>query len=314
VQRYGLLVVWALVVAVFGALVPESFLTLDNLSAILGSQAVAAVLTLGLIIPMTTGDYDLSVAFNLTLSAMILAVLNVNYHWPIGPAIVVALGAGVVVGLVNGFVITYFGIDPIIVTLGMGTFVGGVVLWISSSNTISGVSPALVKGVIGIRFMRIPLEFYYGLFVCILIWYVFEFTRAGRLLLIVGRGRSVARLSGIKVTRVRIGALIASGLLSAVAGVLYAGTSGAADPVSGTQLLLPAFAAAFLGSTTIMPGRFNPWGSLVAVYFLVTGITGLQMLGVQGFVVDLFYGGVLVLAVVLSQIARRRQALDEELR
>ena len=309
-QRYGLLMVWAAVAIIFSILAPASFPTVDNLSAILGSQAVAVVLTLGLIIPMTTGDYDLSVAFNLTLSAMIVAVLNVNHGWPIGDAILIALLVGAGIGLFNGLVITYFGIDPIIVTLGSGTFIGGVVLWISDSNTISGISPLLVKSVVGTRFLSIPLEFYYALVVCTAVWYVFEFTRVGRLLLIVGRGRNVARLSGVKVERVRVGALVASGLVSALAGVLYAGTSGAADPTSGTQLLLPAFAAAFLGSTAIMPGRFNPWGSTIAVFFLVTGISGLEMLGVSGFIVDLFYGGVLVLAVVLSQIARRRQALD----
>ena len=93
----------------------------------------------------------------------------------------------------------------------------------------------------------------------------------------------------------------------ALGGVLYAGTQGAADPVSGTSLLLPAFAAAFLGSTSVIPGRFNPWGSLVAVYFLVTGITGLVFLGVSSFVQDMFDGGALVLAVTLSQIVRGRE-------
>ena len=96
-------------------------------------------------------------------------------------------------------------------------------------------------------------------------------------------------------------------LLAILAGVLYAGTQGAADPVSGTSYLLPAFAAAFLGSTSIIPGRFNPWGTLLAVYFLVTGITGLIFMGVSTFVQDIFYGAALVLAVTLSQIVRGRE-------
>jgi ribose transport system permease protein len=90
--------------------------------------------------------------------------------------------------------------------------------------------------------------------------------------------------------------------------VLYAGTTGAADPTSGISFLLPAFAAAFLGATTLMPGRFNPWGAIMAAYFLQTGITGFQLLGVESFVQQLFYGGALVIAVALSQVARRRQA------
>jgi ribose transport system permease protein len=145
---------------------------------------------------------------------------------------------------------------------------------------------------------------------CIIIWYVFEYTPLGRRLLFVGRGRSVSRLSGIRVGRLRWGALVASGTLAAVAGVVYAGTTGAADPSSGLQFLLPAFAAAFLGATAIQPGRFNPWGSIIAVYFLVTGITGLQLIGVKSYVQQLFYGGALVLAVALSQLARRREVRE----
>src|SRR5579884_1986257 len=225
----------------------------------------------------------------------------------IGVAILAALVAGALVGLINGAFILVFRIDSIIVTLGSGTFVGGVVLLISGSNTISGVSQHLVDWVIVKRLLGIPLEFYYGLLLCLVMWYVFELTPLGRRLLFVGRGRSVARLSGINVSRVRLGALVTSGVVSAVAGVAYAGTTGAADPTSGEQLLLPAFAAAFLGATTIVPGRFNPFGSLVAVYFLVTGITGFQLLGAQSYVQSLFYGGALVIAVALSQIARRRQ-------
>jgi ribose transport system permease protein len=311
-ERYGLLLAWGAVIIFFSVLPKTShiFATSANFSTIFGSQAVIAVLTLGLIIPLAAGDYDLSIAFTLTLSGMVVAILNVNHHWAVGLAILAALASGLVIGLINGWLIVFFGIDSLIVTLGSGTFIGGVVLWISGSNTYSGISSSLTDAVITNHFLGMPLNFYYALALCVVLWWLFEFTPLGRRIIVVGRGRNVARLSGVNVGRVRWGALVASGLISALAGVLYAGTSGAADPTSGTQLLLPAFAAAFLGATAIVPGRFNPWGAFVAVYFLVTGITGLQLLGVQTFVQSLFYGGALVVAVVLSQIARRRQALD----
>ncbi len=311
-QRFGLVVAWVAVVALFGGLQPATFLSLANLSAVLGSQAVVAVLTLGLIVPMTAGDFDMSIASVLTLSSMTLAVLNVNAHWPITAAIAASLAIGLGVGLLNGLVTTLVGIDPFIVTLGTGTVAQGVVLLISGSNTISGVSPGLVTAVIGDSFLSIPLAFYYALGLCVVLWYVLEFTRSGRLALFVGRGRSVARLSGVHVRKVRVVALAASGLISAFAGILYAGTSGAADPTSGTQLMLPAFAGAFLGATVVQPGRFNPWGTLVAVYFLITGITGLQMLGAQSYIQDVFYGGALVLAVAASHLVRRRRFAAEE--
>jgi ribose transport system permease protein len=239
---------------------------------------------------------------------MTLAILNVDHGWSIWTAIVAALAVGLLVGLINGALVVLFDIDSLIATLGTSTFMAGVILWMSNSQTISGVSDSLINIVVVNRFLGIPLEFYYGIALGLVLLYVFEFMPVGRRLLFVGRGRSVARLSGIRVTRLRWGAFAASGLISAFAGVLYAGTLGSADPTSALSFLLPAFAAAFLGATTIMPGRFNPIGSIAAVYFLVTGITGLQLLGVQTFVQQLFYGGALVLAVALSQLARRRDA------
>jgi ribose transport system permease protein len=306
-QRYALVVAWAALIVVFGILRPNTFLTPDNFASIFGSQAVLLVLTLALIVPLTCGDYDLSVASILSLTAMEVAVLNVNHGWPIGFAIAAALATGLGVGLVNGAIVVGFGLDSLIVTLGTGTFVQGVVYWISGSNTISGVSSGLTEWVILKEIFGIPIVFDYGLLLCVLLWYLLDFTPLGRRMLFVGRGRTVAQLSGVNVSRIRWGALGASGLISGLAGVLYVGSTGAADPTSGGGFLLPAFAAAFLGATCISPGRFNPWGSLTAVYFLVTGITGLQILGVQGFVQELFYGGALVIALALSQFTRKRR-------
>ncbi len=301
-RRGGLLVAWGTVVVLFGALEPDTFLTAANFQTIFGSQAVLVVVTLGLLVPLTAGDYDLSIASVLTLSAMVVALLNVEHGWPIGWAIVVALLSGVAVGIVNGGLVVLLRLDSFVVTLGMSAFVSGVVLWISGSRTIGGVSDALVRPVTVSRFLGIPLGFYYGLALCVVLWYVFEFTPFGRRLLFVGRGRNAARLGGVRVARARIGALVASGTFAAAAGILYAGTTGGADPSSGASYLLPAFAAAFLGVTTISPGRFNPWGSFVAVYFLWTGITGLQLHGARSFVQQLFYGSALVLALVLSRL------------
>ncbi len=306
-ERFGLIATLVALIAIFGAINPDTFLTWANFSTILGSQAVLVVVALGLIIPLTANDFDVSIANVMTLSAMMVAVLNVNKSVPIGWAILAALAMGLAVGAVNGFFIVVFRIHSLIVTLGVGTFLHGVALWISDSMTISGISSVLINAVIVTRLFGIPLEFYYALAICVTLWYLFEYTAIGRRILFVGRGREVARLSGINTDRVRWGCLIASSLLGALAGVLYAGTQGAADPVSGTSYLLPAFAASFLGSTSIIPGRFNPWGTLLAVYFLVTGITGLIFMGVSTFVQDIFYGGALVLAVTLSQVVRGRE-------
>lgn len=308
-ERSGLVIAWILAITVFGILSPTVFLTQENFSTIFGSQAVLVVLALGLLIPLTAGDYDLSIAGVLALSSMLVAVLNVQQGVPLGFAILAALAAGALVGAINGAFVTLIGIDPFIVTLGTGTILNGLVIWLSNSQTISGVSNTLVDAVIGTRLLGISLGFWYGLVLCAVVWFVFEYTPLGRRLLFVGRGRRVASLSGFNLTRLRWGALIASGTISALAGVLYAGVTGGADPSSGASFLLPAFAAAYLGATAIVPGRFNPWGSIIAVYFLVTGITGLTILGAASWVQDVFYGSALVLAVALSTLSRRRAGI-----
>jgi ribose transport system permease protein len=306
-ERLALLLAWAFVIIVFGAVRPTTFLTWANFSAILGSQAVLVVVALGLTLTLTAGDYDLSIASVLSLAGTVLAVLNARNDVPIVWAIAAALAVGAAVGFVNGFFVIYFRINSMIVTLGVGTFVHGVTLWLGNQETISGISSGLVEAVIVRRLFGVPLSFYYALTLCVIIWYVFSYTVLGRRLLFVGRGREIARLSGIRVDRLRWGCFIVSGLMGAIAGILYVGTVAAADPNSGLSFLLPAFAAAFLGATSINPGRFNPWGTMISVYFLVTGITGLSILGVSTFIQDLFYGGALVVSVTLSQIVRGRE-------
>ena len=270
---------------------------------------MVVVLTLALIIPLTTGDFDLSVASTMGFSSMVIAVLNVQQEVPILGAVFVALLVGALIGAVNAFFILYFKVFSLIVTLGTGYFVAGLILWIADGGTVAGVSMDLVKAVILTRFLGVPVAFYYALALTVALWYLFQFTVLGRRMLFVGRGAEVARLSGVNVTRVRAGALIASSVLAAFAGVLYTGMRGVADPSSALAFLLPAFAAAFLGSTAIYPGRFNAIGAFVAVYFLSTGIMGLNFLGVDSFVQNLFYGGGLVVAVAISQLIRGRKEM-----
>lgn len=309
-EKYGLIGAWIVLVLAFGLAAPTLF-TWPPYASMLGLNAIIVVLTLGLIVPLTAGDFDLSVASTLTLSAMLAAMLNVRAGLPIPLAVMIALASGAIVGAVNAFFILYFRIHSLIVTLGVGYFLNGVVLWVSGSSVVFGMSlTPLVKVVFSTKLLGVSLQFWYALMLTVLIWYVFEHTAAGRRLLFVGRGREVARLSGVKVDRVRALSLIASGLIAAFAGVLYTGMRGSADPNSGLAFLLPAFAAAFLGSTAIYPGRFNAWGAFVAVYFLSTGILGLNFLGADSFVQNLFYGGGLVVAVSISQLVRKRQAMD----
>jgi ribose transport system permease protein len=307
VERFGLVIVWIAVILLFGAMRPDTFLTWSNFSTIFGSQAVLVIVTLGLVVPLTAGDFDLSIAQVLTFVSMVTAILSAKLAVPLWVIIPTVLALGALVGAINGALTLYFRVHSLIVTLGVGTFLHGITLWISDSQTIGGVARALMQWSIIERFLGIPIAFYYAIGLAAAMWYVLSYTAFGQQLLFTGRGREVGRLSGIAVGRVRLLSFVASGVMGAIAGLIYTGTTGSANPSSGTTLLLPAFAAAFLGATCITPGRFNPWGSVVAVYFLVTGINGLSVLGFRTFVQDLFYGGALVVAVMVSQLVSGRK-------
>lgn len=305
IESLGLPIALMLVIVGFSIAMPDTFATVGNLQAVLGSQAVLLVLALGLLFPLVAGEFDLSAAAILSLSAMILAVLNVQLGVPIVPAAIVALLVGIAAGALNGVLVVVIGIDSFIATLGVSTVLLGLVEWLSAGTTVTGVDSTLSQATIGTRFGGLALSFWFGLLLTVVVLYLLDRTSYGRRLLFVGRGRAVAELTGVRVSRLRFGAFVMSGLVASLAGILYVGTLGGADPTSGQSFLLPAFAACFLGATSIRPGRFNAIGTFIAVYFLIAGITGLQLLGARNFVQQLFYGGALIVAVSVSILVRR---------
>lgn len=298
---------WLLVVLGFGIDNPSHFLTLANFSTIFGSQAVLFVLTMALLVPLTNGDIDLSVGSLSGLVSMLVVVLNVEHAIPIVWCCLIGLVVGVAAGLLNGYACVRFNADPFIITLGTGTVFAGLSELLSNEQTITGVSSGLTKLVFTDELLGIPLEFYFGLVIMLIGWYVLTFTPFGQRALFVGQSRDVARLSGFRVERIRMQGFVVAGFVAAIAGVFFAGTTGSASPGTGAVLLLPAYAAAFLGLTTIQPGRFNAIGSGIAVYFLATGVAGLELLGAQNYVQDLFYGAVLVIAVIISRVLAKRR-------
>lgn len=302
--RYGLICVWIALGVVFTFAAPGRFLTAANIGNIFGSQAVLVVITLGLMFALSAGEWDLSVGGTVGLSLTIVGVLNGLHHWSIWLAVLIALAAGLVVGAVNAFFVVLADVPSLIATLGMATLLAGVSYGISNL-TISGLDQTFVD--LGQKSLfSIPYPFYYSIALALIVWYVFRWRPFGRYLFFVGSNRDVARLSGIRVPAVRVRALLLSSLFAALSGVILAASLGATGPSIGPDYLLPAFAAAFLGSTTISPGRLNVWGSVVAVYFLITGVTGLQLLGAPSWIQQVFYGAILMIAVALSRLARRR--------
>jgi len=142
----------------------------------------------------------------------------------------------------------------------------------------------------------------------LILWWLLEYTPAGRYLYSVGGNPQAARLAGIRVGRITTGAFLISGFVAALSGILLAAELGSASPDVGTPYLLPAFSAVFLGATQILPGRVNVLGTLIAIFLLATGVKGLQLAGAPGYINDLFNGVALIIAVALAVRSRRRKA------
>lgn len=305
-SRFAVLGVWVLLAVLYGVLAPSTFLTAGTAQTIFGSQQALVFLTASLLCTIIVGEFvDLSVASNFGFAAVIVAVLNVDLHWNVWLAAIAAVLAATAVGAVNAVLIIRLGVNTIVVTLGMGTFLLGLGLWMTNLTPISGL-PGDFAQISLLPLLGLPLGFWEGLVLMLGFAYVMWFTPLGRNMRFIGANREVSRLAGIRVNRIRYGSFLAAGVIAGIGGVLSSAATGGFDATVSQSYLLPVFAATFLGTAILEPGRFNPLGTLLAVYFLATGILGLQLLGAAAWVSSVFYGGVLVIAVTLSTVLHRR--------
>jgi ribose transport system permease protein len=189
----------------------------------------------------------------------------------------------------------------------MGTLLTGIALWMSNLNTIvlpsTGFSKIALLPVGGLF-----ISFLYGAALAVAFAYLLGFTPLGRHMRFVGASREVSRLSGVRVNRIRFGSFVAASALSGIGAVVTVAALGSYNATTSDSYLLPVFASVFLGTAVIQPGRFNPIGTWIGIYFLTTGITGLEDLGLQTWVSDVFYGGVLVIAVTIATLLRHRSS------
>lgn len=299
VAKYGIIIAWIVEIAIFAMIEPSSFFTASNFREIASSQADLVILALAVVPTLAVGEVDLSIASVMALSATLFGRLNGVDHISVALSLLVALAASLLTGLISGLITVYLRVRGIIVTLGMGTFVLGMTVEVSHSLTVGGISLAVQKAM-NHQLFGISLAFYYAFIMVLICWYLFRHTPAGRWMLFLGFNREVARLSGINVSRLRVVGFVLGSLIAGFAGIVAIGIAGGADPSSFQPLLLPAFAATFLGSLIFTPGRVNSFGSMVALYFLATGVVGIQLLGVGSWIDDAFYGGALVITVALS--------------
>lgn len=310
IGAYGLLALAALLFLAFSITLPDTFPTLDNISAILSNQSIPALLALGATIPIATGKFDLSIGYGLGLAHVMTMrlVVTEGWSWPVA-CLVVVLG-GAVVGAVNGAVVEFARIDSFIATLGTGSIMYAFTGWITDGARIvpgpHGL-PTAFTDLYDSRFLGLPVSAFYVLALTAVLWLLLERLPLGRYLYVIGSNSRAAELVGIPSRRYVVHAFVGSGLVVGAAGVLLAAQQQIGNPSVGMDHLLPAFVGALLGSTTIRPGRANALGTLVAVTLLAIGLAGIGQLGARFWVTPLFNGTTLIVAVGLAGYAARRQ-------
>jgi ribose transport system permease protein len=308
--------VFVVIFVIFSIWVPDTFLSGDTWRALISSQAITAMLAVGLVIALSAGAFDLSIGAALGFGSILVAWLLAKRSVPIVPAVVLTILGGAVVGLLNGLLVVKARIDSFIATLGMSSILLAMIAWISSSQQILGLSNSFQKlGTTEIFGLTLPV--YLMLAVALIAWYVLECTPIGRHVYATGGNTEAARLAGVRTLAVVVVALVCCGAIAAFSGLLVSSSLGTGDPTIGSAYLLPAFSAAFLGSTQFRGGRFNVWGTVLAVYVLATGVKGLQLAGAPVWIPDLFNGVALLLAVGLAKYqgtARRAGAVKRLLR
>ena len=302
-SRGSLLIVWALVILGFALYEPKTFLQAGTFQTIFSSPVELIFLALALVVTFCVGEFDLSVAGLMGLSGTLVSLLAVNHGFNPWAATVVAVAASAFVGFVNGFLVVRLGVNAIVVTLGTGTLAIGVALWLTNLNTINGLpasfSRMAIYGVGGIS-----VSFFYGLALTILLTYILVATPLGLRMSFVGANREVARLAGVRVNRIRLGAYVFSGLISGVGGIVLAATLGGYDPAPRRPTCCLR-CRRFPGHCGDPARQVQSVGASFDL-FLQTGIVGLQLAGLTGYIEDLFYGGTLVVAVTISTLVRRR--------
>lgn len=309
--RYGLLVICVLLALIFSLTTP-SFASMLTLQAILASKSKIALLALAATIPMIVGKIDLNVGFGIVLWHILAITLQVEYGFSWQMAMVIVLGLSAVYGLLNGILVALADIDSFVATLGSGTVLYAVALWHSGGRQIVGDLPDAFVSLHHTELFGIPVVAFYVILAAVVLWLVTEHTPIGRCMYAVGGNPAAATLNGISVNRYTIGAFIASSLLTGFTGVIIAAEQGVGQASVGMDYLLPALVGAFLGSTTIRPGRVNVWGTIVGIAILAIGIAGIQQFGGAFWVEPLFNGATLLFSITLAGYAQRRRMLNKK--
>jgi ribose transport system permease protein len=311
-RQSGTLLGFFLILLFFALKLPDTFLTARNLINISQQLSMLAVVAATMTIVMVMNDFDLSVGSMASLSGIVAAMLF-TAGYPVWVGLSVALLVGVFGGLFNGFLVSVVGILPFVATLGTLTVFSGLAFLLSDGKTIFGRDiPSSFSGFaragIEIGDVKVPMLTITAGLVIFICWAILEHTNFGRRLYAIGGNKEASYLAGIKVVRLRLIAFSLTGLGAAGAGLMYAARVASANPTQGSGLMLDAIAAVFLGMTMSRRGEPKVVYTLVGVLILGVLDNGMTQLRVDSYVREIFVGLIVLAAVAVASISKRRNA------
>ena len=304
-RRFAVPVALVILIIVFSVVKTDTFFTVANLQTVLTTQAPLLLLSTGLTFSLAAGEFDLSIGGLIDFVVILVPWLAIHSHLNIAVVLLIVAVFAVVVGLANATWVVFRQVNSFILTLAIGTVLTGIALGMSGSETLDSV-PGPITSFFGGELLGIGNGFWIALVIGLLAAYFMAYRVAGRHFHFTGQGEEVARLCGVPVRRVKATAFVLTSLIAAVAGLVILGQSGAGSANLGDAYTLNAFATVFLGITVARVPRANVIGSWAAVLLVAVGSTGLQLFGLQGWVTDVFSGGVLALALWFSSATRRQ--------
>jgi ribose/xylose/arabinose/galactoside ABC-type transport system permease subunit len=303
-SRQGLLIALIIVAAIFSLLSPY-FLTIKNILNIALALAITLMLSSGETVAIICGLTDLSIASNLAFSSVVMALLlSANVHFLL--AIAVALASGAAIGYINGFATTRLKVNPLITTLGTLATFRGLAFIISDGKSI-GVDNSHFESIGKDSLLGIPIPFIAALVMCLLIYYILDWTVFGRRVRAVGGNSDIAELFGINTNRIKISAFIISGLTAAIAGIFTTARMKSGAPIAALGQELPVITAVILGGASISGGIGNIWGTVLGVLFLSTLSNGFTLTYVSSFWQQVVRGIILIGAVSLDIMRREKR-------
>lgn len=295
-----------IVVMVVLSFLSPYFLTRQNLTNIVSQNADIGIMAVGAALVILIGGIDLSVGSTLALSLMSSAWLFREQDLPFTLCVVAGLAVGAGVGLLNGVLSTYGRIQPFVATLATMSACAGLALYITDGQPINGF-PSWYLAIAGTDIVGLPLEGLILIATYLIAAFWLRFRPGGRALYAVGGNAEVARLSGLNVTRIKIGVYVIAGFLAAVAGIIVGARLDSAQPTAGTADLLNVIAVVVIGGASLSGGSGGMLNTFIGLMIIGVLNNGMSLLNVSPNLQPVVIGVAIIVAVLTDRGSRSRQ-------